>query len=203
MEIIKCRQGTPEWFEARAGKITASNFDKILTPTGKLSSQAEKYLYQVAGEAVLGTCEESYTSTWMQRGSDLEVEARQFFELATGLSVEQVGFVSDGGIGCSPDGLIGEDGGLEIKCPRLSNHVGYVLKGELPPEYKPQVQGSLLVTGRKFWYFMSYFPGMEPLILKVERDEKYIQALARALKEAVETVKEITLKLKGGQKWMN
>ena len=197
MQILEIEQGSQEWFEARAGVITASNFGRILTPTGKPSSQAEKYLYQVAGEAIIGTCEETYTSAWMQRGKDVEDEARKYFELITGLEVKQVGFVVEGGIGCSPDGLIGDDGGLEIKVVKLSTHVAYLLDGKLPTIYVPQVQGSLYVTGRKFWYFMSYFPGMEPLILKIERDEEYIKKLAGALKAAEAKVREIIQKLGG------
>ena len=197
MIIHRCEQGTDEWFAVKAGHLSAHNFHKILSPTGKPSTQAEKYLYQVAGEAVLGHQEEGYTNQWMARGLELEDEARKFYELVTGYEVEQVGFVElNDFIGCSPDGLIGEDGGLEIKCPALATHVKYLLDKKIPTEYIPQVQGNLYVTGRKWWDFLSYYPGLEPLLLRVERDEEYIGKLGKSLNMAVERLKEIIEKIR-------
>jgi hypothetical protein len=105
--------------------------------------------------------------------------ARSTFEFIKDLKVDEVGMIKTdcGNIGCSPDGLIGEDGGLEIKCPKASTHVKYLLEGKLPLEYKTQVMGSLMVSERDYWYFMSYHPELDPFILKVERDEEFISKM--------------------------
>ena len=196
MKIYDVEQGSEEWFAIKAGHLSAHNFHKILSPTGKPSTQVEKYLYQVAGEAVLGYQEEGYTNQWMTRGLELEAEARELYKFLTGNEVRQVGFVElNDFIGCSPDGLIGDDGGLEIKCPALATHVKYLLDNKIPTEYIPQVQGNMYVTGRKWWAFMSYYPGLEPLLLRVERDEEYINKLEESLSGAVERLKKIIEKI--------
>ena len=178
MKIINCVQGTPEWFQARCGIPSASNFDKIITTKSEPSKQAEKYLYKLAGERVSKTIEESYQNGAMLRGTEMEDEARKLYELVTDNVVEKVGFcvTDDDRAGCSPDGLIGTDGGMEIKCPNMATHVGYLIDGKLPTDYFQQVQGGLYVTGRKWWDFVSYFPAIKPFIIRVERDEKFITA---------------------------
>lgn len=180
MITLDVQQGTQEWQDARAGIPTASNFSKILTSTGKPSTQREKYLYTLAAERIIGKSMESYKNASMERGQELEAEARALFEIVKDVTVETVGicFKDDSmTIGGSPDGLVGEDEGLEIKCPESHTHVGYLLAGVLPTEYFQQVQGNLFVTGRKRWWFMSYYPGLKPLIVPVERDEKFIDIL--------------------------
>ena len=196
LKFYEIKQGSEEWFAIKAGKFSASNFHRLITPTGKPSSQAEKYIYQVAGERILGYPEETYQNQWMARGSELEDEARKYYEFITGHKVRQVGFVEiDEFVGCSPDGLIDEDGGLEIKCPALATHVKYLLDDKMPSEYIPQVQGNMYVTGREWWAFLSYYPGLEPLLLQVERDEEYIVKLKKELDKAVEHLKEIVEKI--------
>ena len=127
----------------------------------------------------------------MQRGVELEFEARAFFTLETGLSVDQVGFITNdaGSAGCSPDGLIAETAGLEIKCPKASTHFKYLRAGDLPAFYKPQVHFSMAITGFTQWWFMSYFPGLDPLILTVERDD-YTAAIESALATFLEKLAE-------------
>ena len=97
---------------------------------------------------------------------------------------------------CSPDGLVGEDGGLEIKCPLIHTHVEYLLDGKLPTKYVQQVQGSMLISGRKWWDFMSYYPGLKPLVVRVERDEKFIAKLKDELNKFCFELKAIVQKLK-------
>jgi len=197
MKIIDCEQGTPEWFQARAGKPTASGFDKILTTKGVPSKQAEKYLYRLAGEAVTGIPEESYQNVAMLRGKEMEAEARKFYEFKNDVEIVQIGFcLSDDGYGCSPDGLVGKDGLLEIKCPLMSTHVGYLLNGTLPTEYFQQTQGQLLVTGRKWLDFLSYYPGIKPLLVRVERDEKFIKLLKTELEGCCNKIYEIVQAIK-------
>jgi predicted phage-related endonuclease len=198
MKIVECQQGTPEWSMARAGIPTASEFNRIITTEGKPSKQKTAYLYKLAGERITGIPEESYTNGNMQRGQLLEEEARQHYEFVYGEPVTKVGFcLTDNGLaGCSPDGLVGEKGGLEIKCPTLSTHVGYLLDGKLPTEYVLQVQGNLLVTGREWWGFYSHFPGMKPLILRVERNEELLAKLKTALDEFCAELETIVQKIK-------
>lgn len=195
MKILDVVQGSPEWHLARCGIPTASNFDKIVTTKGERSKQAEKYLYQLAGERIIGKAEETYQNGNMQRGTEMEVEARQLYELMTGKTVLQVGLCVEDGYGASPDGMIDEDGLLEIKSPLLSTHVSYLLDNKLPSEYYQQTQGQLLITGRKWLDFMSYYPAMKPFIIRVTPDKEFQEALKKELKafckELDETVKKL------------
>ena len=181
MEIINCEQGTSEWLEARLGIATSSSFDKIISSTGKSSTQSDAYLNKLLGDYLAGSPEESYKNEHMEHGNETEDEARVFFEFETGLDVEQVGFCKIDGAGCSPDGLIGTDSGLEIKCPTRPVHVGYLRSNKIPYKYIPQVQGSMYVTGRNSWYFMSYHQDLQPLIVKVQRDQDWINLLITQL----------------------
>lgn len=184
MITVDCAQGSPEWFAARAGIPTASCFDKIITTRGEQSKSAQKYLYQLAGERIIGMPAETYCNGAMQRGIELEAEARQLYELTTEKQAQTVGLCymdGDKKFSCSPDSLIGDDGGLEIKCPLISTHVEYLIKGKLPTEYFQQVQGSLFVTGRHWWDFVSYCPGLDPLIVRVLPDLDFHAKLAVAL----------------------
>jgi len=172
-------QNSEEWFKIKAGVPSASDFDRIITTHGKPSKSQTDYAYQLAGESIIGIREESYQSVAMQWGIEKEEDARKFYEFLTGNKVIQVGFcMHDSKIcGCSPDGLVGDDGGVEIKCPKLKTHVGYLLDNIIPSEYYTQVQGSLYVTGRKWWDFISYYPKLKPLIIRVFPDIDFKVAL--------------------------
>jgi putative phage-type endonuclease len=199
MKIINCVQGTEEWFKARCGVPSASNFEKIITTKGERSKQREKYLYQLAGETIVGKSEEAYTNGAMQRGQLLEAEAREAYELITGNTVVQLGFcVSEGEhiCGASPDGLVAEDGALEIKCPSLAVHVSYLLSGGLPSDYFQQVQGQLFVTGRKWSDFVSYYPGIKPLIVRVYPDKEFVEALRTEIEAFCSDLKKIVEKIR-------
>lgn len=192
-------QGSLEWMAARAGIPSASNFDKIITTKGERSKQRERYMFQLAGERITGTKESSYQNDNMRRGIEIEAEARRLYELLTDLKVDEVGLCYPDEkklYACSPDGLVGEDGGMEIKCPLLSTHVSYLLDGTLPTEYFQQVQGALLVTGRKWWDFVSYFPSVKPLIVRVERDEKFIKLLEAELIEFCRELESVTERIR-------
>lgn len=185
MKILEHEQRSPEWFAARAGVPTASEFHNILTPTGKepTGQKVVNYRNKLLAEWLVGGEVESYTNQWMQRGIETEAEAREAFTFIMDLEVTEVGFClrDEPLVGCSPDGLVDNDGGLEIKVPAPHTHVQYLLDGKVPTEYIPQLQGSMMVTGRDYWFFMSYHPGMDPLILKVIRDDDYITKLAGAV----------------------
>lgn len=184
MIIETMEQLKPEWFAARCGIPSASRFNEIVTSTGNPSKQAKNYMFTLAGERIIGMKSEGYQSPAMKRGTELEPEARALYEFTQNVQVVQVGIVYKDGrkrYSCSPDGLVGEDGGLEIKCPNLSTHVEYLLDGKMPTTYICQVQGSLMITGRKWWDFLSYYPGMDPFLIRVERDEKLISAMGEQL----------------------
>ena len=176
-------QGSEEWFVEKAGRPGASSFDRIVTTKGEPSKQRQDYLYQLAGEAIIGRQEEGYTSFAMQQGIEREAESRALFEILYGVTIRQVALVykdESKAVLCSPDGLM-DDCGVEMKNPLLKTHVKYLLNGGLPTEYFTQVQGSMWVTGFKCWYFMSHYPALDPLILKVERDEGFILKLSKEM----------------------
>lgn len=192
MKIINVDQRSPEWYAARLGVPSASNFAKVVTPGGKKSMQVESYLNRLVADIITGRSDQQEPNEAMQRGTELESEARSYYELIMG-PVEEVGFcIHEDGFGCSPDGMVGQDGLLEIKCPLAHTHVEYLRDCSIPSIYIPQVQGQLLVTGRKWCDFLSYHPDMKPLLVRVERDEAYIATLHEALKELVARVKDLS-----------
>jgi hypothetical protein len=186
MIILDCIQGSPEWHAARLGIPTASNFGKILTSTAKPSSQAATYMNELLAGWLAGKPVDTLDTThWMERGTELEAEARLRYEIQTGNAVRQVGFVyldEDRRVGCSPDGLIDNDGGLEIKCPKASTLVSYYGKG-CPAVYVPQVQGQIWVCELGWVDFYVYHPDMVPYLFRVDRDEVYIRSLAEAVEK--------------------
>jgi hypothetical protein len=193
------KQGSPEWFAIKTGVPSAGSFDKIITSTGQISKQREKYLYQLAGERITGYREPTYSNQNMQNGTDREPLCRMVFEMMTEQEVQEVGFVwydERRDRGASPDGLVvGKREGFEMKNPLMSTHVSYLLKGELPTDYKIQVHGSMYVTGYEAWNFMSYFEGLPPFILKVERDENLIGQMSAAMDEFCDELSYITEKI--------
>ncbi len=183
--IDDIKQGSPEWALIRAGVFTASNFDRILTPkTRKPSAQQDAYLCQLAAESVLGSTIETQPNAHMARGIELEPEARRYFEFEKDCKVREVAFIyldDRKSIGCSPDGLVGEDSGIEIKSPSAAVHTRYLLDGVVPSEYILQVQGCMMVTGFDTWHFLSYHPGLPPLLILSKRDEELISMLRTEL----------------------
>jgi len=175
-------QGTPEWLQARLGIPTSSCFHRILTAkTLKLSAQATTYMHELLAEWFLREPVSDIHSGWMERGSEQEQQAREWYEFDHNCDVEQVGFITndEGFVGCSPDGLVGDDGGVEFKVPSAKKHVGYLL-GE-PNPYLLQIQGCLWITGREWWDFVSYNSEMVPLRDRIERDETMIAAIDKAM----------------------
>lgn len=202
MIVLDLEQGSDEWLAARAGIPTASMFSSIITPTGKSSTSREGYMRQLAGEWLIGGPDpDAFAGNyWMKRGSELEGDARSFYEFMTDNKVDEVGIVymdESKLFSCSPDGLVGEDGGWENKTPKLTTHVGYLEKGELPATYKAQVQGSMWITGRKWWDFMSYHPDTEPMIVRVERDDEFIGKLSNLMYEFLNDLAKVKEKIAG------
>jgi hypothetical protein len=181
VKIHDVKQGSGEWKTLRLGIPTASEFDAIVTPEFKprTGQTPETYLYQKLCERLLGFSPD-INAFAIDQGAILETEAKPYFQMTFNTEVRTVGFCTsdDGLFGCSPDGLIGDDGGLEIKCPQPHTHLRYLVEGVLPKDYAPQVHGSMFVTGRRWWKFMSYSRQFDPLIIHVDRDE-LIQAKLR------------------------
>lgn len=182
--LTDIEQGSPEWFAARAGIATASEFKTVLREgkSGSASVTRAAYLRKLAGEVLTGEpAPEGYSNTFMERGQALEDEARRMFAFMRDAEPLRVGFIRNERVGCSPDSLIGEDSGLEIKIAIPSVQIERLQWGRLPPEHVAQVQGSIWITGRQSWEFMSYCPKLPPLIVRVPREEAYILTLAKAV----------------------
>lgn len=204
MQVIDCKQGTPEWHACRRGPIaTASRFGDILTPkTMKLGAAARTYACELLAQELVPPhywIKPDFQSYAMLNGTNTEREARDYFTFETGLEVQEVGFIKTdcGRFGASPDGLVGDDAGLELKCPLHTTQIKYLLDGALPDEYKAQVHGSMLITKRPRWFFMSYAPGLRPLLVEVRPDE-YTQKLAEALEEFWTLLCEMRAKIQPG-----
>lgn len=185
------QQGSLEWFKARLGMPTASEFDQFMTTSFEYrdGKTPETYLYERLAERMTGKPLPGAFSAWsVERGQILEEEARPFFEMETGMDTKAVGFVigDDDRCGCSPDALVGDNAGLEIKCPFPQTHLKYLDYGRVPPEYVTQVQGSLYVTGRERWHFLSYHRKLPALHVTVERDEEIMKKIGACLNQFYE-----------------
>jgi hypothetical protein len=178
MKIHDVKQKTNEWYALRAGIPTTSDFDKIITPTGKKSGQSDKYADKCLEEYIEGgPLDDGYTSHWMKRGTELEGEARKKYEFITDVDVEQVGFVTNHGAGCSPDGFLGRWGLIEIKCLKAGNVITSYRNG-VPKKYIPQVQGQMWVCEREYCDLVIYHPKLKINIIRIEKDEEYIEKLS-------------------------
>lgn len=184
MRIIDCSQGSPEWFIARCGVASASRFAAIMAKikTGE-AAERRNYRTDLVVERLTGKSLEGFTTAAMKQGTEREPFARMAYEARTGIIVQEVGFcrLEDLDAGASPDGLIDEDGGLEIKCPERTAHLRYLQQEAEPPEYTWQIQGGMWVTGRKWWDFVSYNPDfpehLQLLVRRIERNDEAIKLL--------------------------
>ena len=197
-------QGSEAWFLARAGHCTASRFSDVLArvKSGEAASR-RNYRLQLVTERL--TCQpvEGYKNAAMEWGNEQEPNARDAYEARYGVLVEPADFLKHPAVewtGASPDGLLGDDGLLEIKCPFVSTiHVETVLAGECPSDHRAQIQGQLWVTGRKWCDFLSFDPRMpenlQLFVFRVQRDEEYIAALAEEVKRFLAEVAELAERL--------
>lgn len=199
LQVFDCEQGSAEWFAARAGIPTASEFATVMakgTDRKSPSVTRARYMRQLAGEIITGEpAPEGYSNGFMERGKALEAEARALYAM-TYEPVQVVGFLRRDFSGASPDSLVGDDGGLEIKTAIPAVQIERLQRGGLPPEHRAQVQGNLLVSGRHWWDFMSYCPKLPALVVRVYRDHSYladldiqIDAFNRELREMVESIR--------------
>lgn len=173
-------QNSPEWLQARAGIPTASRFATVLAKgkDGGTSLTRREYMMKVAGEILTGQPAESFSNEHTERGHTMEAEARDLYAFQTGAALDRVAFIRNGRAGCSPDSLIGADGGAEIKTKLPHLLIPIILRDEFPPEHKAQVQGTLWISKRAWWDIAIYWPGMPLFVKRAYRDEPYIQRLA-------------------------
>lgn len=198
MIVAALKQGSDAWREARCGVVTASNFRAILTRGSGKTRMA--YMRRLIEETLTGrVAETSFHSEAMSRGVDLEPCARRAYQTLTGHAVREIGLAyldESRRVAASPDGLVGEEGGLEIKCPLPHTHEKYLCEGCVPNAYIPQVQGNLWVTGRKWWDFVSFAPEFNEkkrvMVCRVHRDESYIAALRAEVLHFVEELDRLT-----------
>jgi hypothetical protein len=176
IEVFDCEQGSPEWFECRRGIPTASEFATVMAKgEGKTR---RTYLLKLLGERLTGEPTESYSNVHMERGKEMEAEARAMYEFMKDVETRQVGFIRNGDRGASPDSLIENNGGCEIKTKLPHLQLDVLLRDRLPPEHVAQCQGFLWVAEREWVDFVSYWPKLPLFVKRVYRDEEYIKNLA-------------------------
>jgi hypothetical protein len=169
-------QGTPEWHACRLGIPTASRFATVMAK-GEGKTRRE-YMLKLLGERLTGEPAESYSNAHMERGRDMEAEARDMYEFMQDVECKRVGFVRNGDKGASPDSLVGDVGGCEIKTKLPHLQLDVLLRDRLPPEHVAQCQGFLWVAEREWVDFVSYWPKLPLFVKRVHRDEAYIKNLA-------------------------
>lgn len=203
---VSAEQGTTEWFKDRLGHITASRITDVLakSKTGGEAKTRESYKWEIITQRMTGLVEEGYKSSAMEWGTSTEPEARIHYEASNAVFVEQVGFLRHPSIkwvGASPDGLVGEDGGLEIKCPNSTTHLQTIQAGVSPTKYYGQMQMGMWVTGRTWWDFVSYDPrvpkNLRYFCVRVPRDEEYIANMEKEVIKFLEEVEKAVLNLSG------
>lgn len=191
-------QGTPEWFAARCGKVTASKIaDVMSTIKSGESASRRNYRAQLTCERLTGQVQESYSNAAMQWGTDTEPQARAAYEFFTGLEVTEIGFVDHPTIkdtGASPDGLVGDDGMVEIKCPNTATHLETLLTGKIASKYYDQMQWQMACVGRFWCDFVSFDPSlsvaMQLHVTRVERDPERIEAITEGVTALLNQVEQ-------------
>lgn len=184
-------QRTEEWFAARLGKVTASRVADVIAKTKSgYSTTRSNYMAELVCERLTGKKGDSYSNSAMVWGTNTEPMARAAYEARTGDLVEEVGFVPHAAIrqsGCSPDGLVGADGLIEIKCPMTNQHIDTLLSGEVPSKYVTQMQWQMACTGRKWCDFVSFDPrlpeNMQLFTKRVMQDHMMITELEREVEK--------------------
>jgi hypothetical protein len=191
-------QRTDEWFAARIGRATASRFKDVLArvKNGEAASRRD-YRSQLVVERLTGAREEGYTNAAMQWGIDHEDDARAMY----GAEVMECGFIAHPTLmaGASPDGFVGDDGLVEIKCPKTATHIDMLLAGKMPSEHIPQVQGQMWIVDKSWCDLVSYDPRLpiehQLVVYRIHRDEQYIAMLKREVKRFLDEVDETVNRL--------
>ena len=204
VEATKIEQGSDAWKALRAGKVTASRVADVLSKVKSGEAAGRKnYRMDLVAERLTGKPADSFTNSAMQWGTEQEPFARIAYETHKGLFVDQVPFVDHPTIewfGCSPDGLVGEDGLLEIKAPNTTTHLEYLQEGKPPTRYIPQMMAQMACTGRKWCDFVSFDPrlpeDLQLFVVRLNWDDAYIQEMEAEVKQFLNEVEATLLKLK-------
>lgn len=197
MIISNEEQGSPEWFAKRAGKMTASHAQAI----GNVGKGLETYIHEMMSEFYSSADKEQFESKDTQRGNELEPIARQVYEFEHEVKVVTVGFMElNEYVGASPDGLVGEDGGTEIKCPADKEFLQYLLYGQdaIDSKYIWQIQMNLLISGRSWWDLIVYNPNFEKSMVefRIYPDTQKFAELEKGFKKGIELINIIKAKMK-------
>lgn len=202
MQVITgIEQGSDEWKALRLGVVTASRFKDVLS--GGQGKTRLSYMRELAAEILTGEFQDSYSNKYMEWGTETEPQARAMYELRQGVDVEEVSFVQclNGAAGCSPDGLVGDSGLVEFKCPKTTTQIETFLNGEMPSSHKAQVQGQLWVTGRDWCDFVSFDPRINGdaswFCTRVHADGEYIRNLEESVNIFINELNVLVKKLKG------
>lgn len=187
-------QGSEAWHQIKLGRFSGTTFKNL--QSAKSTASYQDAIMNVVAQILTGEKEETFSNDIMQRGIDMEPEAADIYELAFDIETQKVGFCEPDEdveyhdyVGVSPDRLVGDRGGLEIKCPKANTFFKYIKANILPSEYKWQVQGCLFVTGREWWDFMAYYPKLKPFIIRVYPDLEMHAKIDQEIIIAVEEVK--------------
>jgi putative phage-type endonuclease len=189
--IHMMEQRSPEWREYRNGMVTASRIGDVMAKTKTGPGAARKnYLADIVAERLTGEARDGFTNAAMQWGTDQEPAARAAYEFMTDATVVEVGFVDHPTLplaGCSPDGLVGEDGMVEIKCPNTATHIDTLLGGSIDGGYHKQMQFQMACSGRAWCDFVSFDPRLPPEmqlhVTRVMRDDAAIAEIEAAVSE--------------------
>lgn len=199
MIIHDIEQRSPEWYALRAGMPTASEFSKIVTSKGEPSKSAAVYATRLAGELFAGKPLDAWEgNAWTERGRELEEQAISLYEFANDVSVTPVGFVTNdpNTAGCSPDGFVGDDGMVEVKCLKAENHIKAILyyqkNNDCPTDYRAQTQGQMMICGREWCDLIFYHPELPLLTIRRTPDGMFCGALAQGIAD-VHAEKRIVL----------
>jgi len=194
-------QRSPEWFKAKLGKIGAS---KIKTVLSKVSAEKVNLMLDLAGERITGSQVSYFLNQSMKNGIEREPDAINAYEFEKNESVKSCGFISHPRLnfsGASPDGLIGEDGGIEVKCPELRAFLKWRHNGFVPAEHLPQIHWGMACTGRKWWDFVAYHPdmphGLNLMIVRVNRDDELIERYEKEVMAFELELQEMVKKIRG------
>ena len=188
MIIHNFDQRTDEWYQIRLGKLTGSDFHTFL---GNGETKKNKLLQKAAEKITGKSDEEHFVTEDIQRGIDLEDEAILAYEMTSGNNVDKVGFIEENEyVGCSPDGLVGNDGIIEVKCPKQSVFLKQVIDQKIKPEYYTQIQFNLLISGRKWCDYVAYNKNFPLFIKRFEIDTDAREKIVKAIKECTGKIKE-------------
>jgi hypothetical protein len=193
IEVFDFEQGSPDWHRVRLGIPTASEFKSILAKgEGKTR---RTYMMKLLGERFTGEPADNFSNGHMERGKEMEDEARRLYAFMQEVDPVRVGFIRNGAKGSSPDSLIGESGGLEIKTKLAHLQLDVIEADKIPSEHVAQVQGHLWIAEREWWDFASYWPKLPLFVKRVTRDEPYIATLRSEVERFTDELDALTEKM--------